>query len=111
MQGRWEGVWLSDHNGHTGRLRCLVTHRSNDVYQAWFHAKYQKIFSFAYRVTLEVTPGEGEFRFTGQENLGTLGGGLYEYAGSVEGTNFFSTYKSTHDHGTFRMGRPLGGNR
>ena len=27
ITGRWEGRWLSDVNGHNGRLRCLLTRR------------------------------------------------------------------------------------
>ena len=106
LEGRWEGVWVSDHNGHHGRLRCLVTHQSNGVYQAWFHAKFQKIFSFAYKVPIQVEATADGYRFHGQEDLGTMAGGLYTYDGSVEGTNFFSTYKAKYDYGTFRMGRP-----
>ncbi len=33
-------------------------------------------------------------------------GGVYHYDGDATPTNFFSTYKSKYDHGTFQMTRP-----
>ncbi len=46
FEGRWEGSWLSDHNGHSGRLRCIISHDTNAVYRANFQAKYAKTLTF-----------------------------------------------------------------
>lgn len=109
MEGRWEGQWLSESNGHHGRLRCVVTRQSNDVYQAWFHAKYWGCLSFAYKVGLRVEEEETRDVFHGEEDLGRLAGGVYHYSGWATATNFFSTYRCSRDHGTFQMTRPGGG--
>lgn len=108
MEGRWEGTWQSDKTGHTGPLRCLITPQTDDLYQAWFHAKYKKVFtwSFAYKVDLHVEPRDGTFQFHGQEDLGKLAGGVYHYEGKASSTNFFSTYRCPKDDGTFQMKRP-----
>ena len=106
LEGLWQGVWVSEVNGHTGRLRCVVTKGGDEAYRARFKAKYQKVLSFGYTVPLEVERTEGEFRFQGEADLGWLAGGVYRYDGRAGLTNFFSTYSCKYDHGTFRMGRP-----
>src|SRR6476659_6061297 len=55
FEGRWEGSWRSDHNGHSGRLRCIVSSKGKDSYEANFQAKYQKVLTFHYPVTLRTT--------------------------------------------------------
>ena len=107
IDGRWAGSWLSDHNGHHGRLRCLVRRLDDRSYRARFKATYWKIFHFSYTVNLQVTrEPPGSFNFQGEANLGWLGGGVYHYEGHATPANFVATYKSQYDHGTFRMARP-----
>jgi len=106
IEGRWEGSWVSDENGHHGRLRCLLTIDETGTYQARFHAKYKRILSFGYDVPLQVIHDGSVFRFTGEADLGKLAGGIYTYEGNASPTNFFSTYKCRYDHGTFQMTRP-----
>ena len=106
MEGRWQGVWLSDVNHHTGELRCVVTKREDGMYRARFHAKYNKVLTFGYTVLLKVEPEANGSHFRGEANLGWYAGGMYHYDGHAETTNFFSTYSCKYDHGTFKMGRP-----
>src|ERR1051325_6215803 len=67
--GRWEGTWKSDMNGHTDRLRCLVT-RQDAGFRARFHANYKKIFTFTYAVPLRVEQRGAQSHFSGEANLG-----------------------------------------
>jgi len=106
IEGRWEGHWLSDANGHTGKLRCLLSRDADGEYTAWFRATYMSLFSFSYRVPLQVEAQDGVWRFHGSEDLGKLAGGVYHYLGSATPTNFHSIYDSPYDHGTFEMLRP-----
>ncbi len=108
VEGRWDGTWLSDVNGHTGRLRCLLVREGENRHQARFRATYWKVFRFSYTVPLQVEAEvrDGAWHFTGEEDLGKLAGGVYRYEGHVTPTDFFSTYRSEHDHGTFQMRRP-----
>jgi hypothetical protein len=105
IQGPWQGTWLSDTTKHTDRLRCIISKTDVHTYQARFKAHYRKVLTFGYSVPLETRPVGDGFRFKGEADLGWLAGGLYEYEGSADGTNFFSTYFSKYDKGTFRMGR------
>ena len=106
ITGRWDGHWLSDVNAHTGRLRCIVTHQTNEVYAARFRATYMKILRFSYTVPLTVTASNGVWHFHGEEDLGAMAGGMYRYEGTATMTNFHSTYDSKYDRGVFEMQRP-----
>ena len=106
IQGRWAGVWLSQTNGHTGKLRCLMSKKTEGEYQARFHAKYRKILSFGYTVPLAATNVGSVYHFQGDADLGWYAGGLYHYDGQATPTNFFSVYRSKHDGGVFQMQRP-----
>lgn len=108
MQGRWEGIWVSEENGHQGRLRCLMTQTGPNQYQARFHAKYQKILSFGYTVPLQVQvlPSGLDYRFRGDANLGWYAGGIYHYEGKATPTLLDATYRCPADYGTFKMSRP-----
>ena len=106
LEGRWDGRWLSGHNGHKGRLRAIVAEKSEGVYEARYRASYAKIFRFEYTAELVAEENSDRFDFSGSADLGKLAGGVYEYEGHVETNNFFSTYTSKYDHGTFEMTRP-----
>lgn len=109
LSGRWTGTWRSDVNGHHDELRCLITPLTNNVYSARYHAKYTRgilRFTFGYTVSLAVTNRDGTFTFSGESNLGWYAGGIYRYEGNASATNFFSTYDSKYDRGTFQMRRP-----
>jgi hypothetical protein len=106
IEGRWEGTWRSDSNGHRGRLRCILTQQNESVLRARFHAKYAGVLSFGYTAPLTVTNVAGIWRFTGEADLGKLAGGVYRYDGTASPTNFHSTYRAKSDHGVFEMTRP-----
>lgn len=104
--GRWEGVWVSEVNGHRGRLRAILTEESNQVWRARFHARYAGLLTFGYTVRLHTAAADGEVRFEGEADLGKLAGGVYTYAGRASATHFHATYRSRDDHGRFELRRP-----
>jgi hypothetical protein len=106
ISGAWEGRWLSDRNGHTGKLRGIFTKAGAEQYNAHFHATFWKIFHATYKVPLKYEEKNGEVLLTGEANLGKLSGGVYKYEAKATPAKFSSTYKSKYDHGTFEMARP-----
>jgi hypothetical protein len=106
LQGRWQGTWVSEVNGHTDTLRCVITRKEDGIYKARFLAHYHKVFRFGYTVELKAQSGTNGFTFSGDANLGWLKGGMYHYEGRADAAGFFSTYRCKYDHGTFQMGRP-----
>jgi len=105
ITGRWEGRWISDANGHNDGLRCLIT-AAHGGYRARFRATYEGVLHFSYTVPLKTQPGTNGIEFRGSADLGRLAGGVYQYEGHATPSDFFSTYRSRYDHGTFQMTRP-----
>jgi len=106
IEGRWEGSWISDVNGHNGKLRCLLTREEDSRYRARFRATYWKVLRFSYAVPLEFHPHDLGWELNGEANLGKLAGGVYYYEGRASLTNLHSTYRSKYDHGRFELRRP-----
>ncbi len=105
LEGRWDGTWVSDANGHTDQLKCVVAPKPDGTFRARFHAKYRKILTFGYTVSLNVQTNLGRFNFDGEADLGWYAGGVYHYSGWADATNFHATYSCKYDHGTFQMTR------
>ena len=106
IQGRWEGTWASQPSGHTDKLRCLLEKISEQSYRARFDSTYKKVLHFKSTVVLNGTTTNAVFHFNGEAKLPWWAGGVYNYEGSINLTNFFSTYNCKYDHGTFQMTRP-----
>ena len=106
LEGRWEGTWKSDSNGHNDRLRCLISKQPGGHYLARYYANYGRMLTFGYTARLDAQETAGAFKFAGSADLGWYAGGVYRYEGRAEGTNFFSTYRCPSDHGVFQMTRP-----
>lgn len=107
VEGAWDGHWVSEVNGHTGRLRCVVTQDPATGYRARYKATYWKIFRFAYSVPLQtVATNQSSLSFRGHADLGYFAGGVYDYEGTIRPDHFQSTYKSRYDHGVFELRRP-----
>lgn len=105
MAGRWEGKWQSSVNGHSGRLRCLISGVDDGLYDARYQARYWGFLTFHYTVPLRTSQSEPPFHFNGQANLGWWAGGVYHYEGVVDTNSFISSYSSKADKGEFRMSR------
>ena len=88
IEGRWEGRWVSDVNGHNGALRCLISKEPDGAYRTRFHAKYRRILSFGYTVMMDVRQENLFSTFQGSADLGWYAGGEYQYVGRASETDF-----------------------
>ncbi|MCZ6835030.1 MAG: hypothetical protein O7G85_04580 [Planctomycetota bacterium] len=105
IEGRWEGTWSSEANGHHGGLRCIISRDDQETLIARYHATYGWCFTFEYSMPMEVDESGETIRFSAQADLGWLAGGQYEYEGTIIGDAFSSTYECKRDHGIFEMKR------
>ncbi len=107
MVGRWKGGWRSEWNGHSGGLRCVMTHTEGDRYLARFYSTYALLFFFTHETEFVVVGKEaGVLAFEGEQDLGRAFGGLYRYTGTVNGDSFRATYTAENDdHGVFELER------
>jgi hypothetical protein len=105
IEGRWQGSWKSEADGHTGALLCVIRHGDGDTYNASFNATYSSIFHFGYDAKLTGHQVGNLVHLTGDENLGWPVG-VYHYEGTADPTQFYCTYRSKDDHGYFALSRP-----
>jgi hypothetical protein len=107
LAGRWEGKWVSEKNGHKGKLRAIIRPVDDTTYRVEYDATFLGVLRFDHGMNLAAArQPDGTVSFEGQEDLGSLAGGVYRYKGSADGRAFTSTYESKYDHGTFEMTRP-----
>lgn len=117
VSGPWEGYWLSDKNGHTGKLRAIGTEDSSlgrneqgsgkEFQQVEFryHATWAKILSGGYTSDhLVRRKSDGSITVRGEKEIAFLG--LYTSEGTIEGEKFESRYHSDADQGVFVLRRP-----
>ena len=87
---------------------AVLTKAGPEIYHAHFFAWYKRVLTFSYATDLRVERRDGEtVFFRGQSDLGKLAGGVYRYEGHASPGDFFSTYTSKYDVGTFTLRRPL----
>jgi hypothetical protein len=109
ITGAWEGTWQSDESGHNGRLRAIVRRIGRDAYNVRYKAGYKMMgvpMSFEHETTLRGHFAGSTFHFKGAADLGWLPG-IYRYTGYATPEDFYSTYKSKHDEGTYALRRPV----
>jgi len=106
LEGRWQGEWISEANGHRGALKCLLTKTAPEKYEAAFHAVYAGFLRVAYVVELHGRQSGAALQLEGEADLGRLAGGIYHYKGEAAESAFNCTYRCAYDHGTFHLSRP-----
>jgi hypothetical protein len=105
VQGRWAGTWKSDVNGHTGKLRCVVSPpKGSDEQTFLYRATWMKVLAATFKTAKTVTPKTQGATFVGEKNLGVLGG-TFRCKGSIQDDHFQATYESAVDHGVFALDR------
>jgi hypothetical protein len=106
IEGAWEGTWLSEHNGHEGQLRCLVSKSTEEPHAYDFHywASWANFVSGNFAVTYHVVPKGDGFTVSGESDLGPFG--VFSHEGLVSHDHFRATYRSPEDQGVFEMRRP-----
>jgi len=105
ISGIWEGTWHSDHNGHEGKLRAIITKQGDNYYYAQFKASYAVVIPFGFELPLTVSDDGGVYALDGSADLGWLAGGAYSYNGQATPAEFYANYCAENDHGTFQMTR------
>jgi hypothetical protein len=107
IEGRWQGHWTSQQDGHTGTLLCVIRKTGPDAYTATFDATYESIFHFTYDARLEGRKAGDQVYLIGDQNLGWPVY-TYHYAGMGSPAQLYCTYHARDDHGYFALARPGG---
>jgi len=87
----------------------MITRKGDSNCEARYYAAYDWClfgFTFEYTVPMSAELEGKSWKFRGSAELGCwIGGGLYEYEGTAGGGEYRATYRSSDDHGIFRMKR------
>ena len=105
LSGCWQGCWVSNTNGHTGKLRATIEKVDDDHYCAHFSGTYQKVLPFRYRVLLSVKQEGDVLKLEGSKDLGLLFGGRFSFDATASDTEFKASYSSRRDCGEFHLKR------
>jgi hypothetical protein len=110
--GSYAGKWGSfRYKNATGKLWCILTQQSPDIYLAEFRATWHGIFSSTHTVTLRVTDrakaaGRPIAAFTGAAEIKMwIGSGRYHCTGKLSPTSFVAEYDADYDRGRFELQR------
>lgn len=99
---RWVGRWESE-KGTGGRLRAIVQAPQGQDLKVFFEAGWHG-FTTAYPVQLQAVAKDEGFKVSGNHNLKSfVGGGLYQYDGTLTAEKFSVRYSSSYDRGTFTL--------
>jgi len=103
VSGCWTGEWISAATGHHGRLLCVVSPLSDASWRMYFRAEYAGVFRACYCTDVSVEKTEDGWTFSGVSDLGLLAGGEYTYSGRATPELLMCSYKSSKDHGEFKL--------
>ncbi len=106
IEGRWVGEWISDLSGPHGALKCVLAHAAPGVVRAYFHASFSLLFTVGYVTELQTEKTPTGALLKGEEDLGSLAGGIYRCEGQISGEAFDCRYSCKYDRGVFRLRRP-----
>jgi hypothetical protein len=105
--GPWEGTWVTTTDGHSGKLRAIVTPAPEDPgkYDFHYHATWARVFSGAYKVRFPVTRERGRYIANGKEAMGKFG--TFGHKAVITEDAFEATFSSDKgDLGSFSLARP-----
>lgn len=107
--GNWEGHWRSQHNGHAGKLRCIVqpTGQQPGEYAFRYEATWQKFLTGYFTIHCQsVSQGPGRWRVSGEKDLGAVLGGRFSHTADLTTQTIRARYSARLDQGEMVMERP-----
>jgi hypothetical protein len=107
-EGPWVGTWVSEVNGHTGPLWCIVQPSLDQPgkYDFRYRAGWGILKFGDYTHTVPAKLGkDGSLSLSGEMKL-PGGLGIYQVKGKLTRETFSTTYQGAGDHGTMFLKRP-----
>ena len=104
ITGTWRGKWTSDAKGHSGPMRATICKIDEHHYRATFSGRFfMSLIPFRYSIVLTAQPDGDGVLLSGQQQLGRLAGGTYQYSGRATDCCFHVNYTSCKHYGSFQM--------
>jgi len=105
--GPWTGTWSTKTDGHTGKLRAIVTPAADapGEYDFHYHATWGKNLSGTYKVRYPIVRQGNRNMVNGDLNMGVFG--TFGHKAVIARESFEATYSNNKGEvGTFSMKRP-----
>jgi len=99
LTGKWEGLWISDVNGHNGPIKAKFKEKDGTLYVR-FRGRYAKVLPFFYRTKLIPVEQEDGIHYTVEKSLGKRWG-TFTLDATITQDGFVAFYHSQNDHGRF----------
>ena len=109
ISGCWEGKWISEANGHTGALQCVVSQVSDKPNHYLFHyrATWVKILRAAFTIECAAKQGSnGTWTVSGEKDLGPAFGGVFSHTATITQQALQARYSAKLDRGKMELIRP-----
>lgn len=109
ISGCWEGKWLSEANGHTGALQCVVSQVSGkpDHYLFHYRATWVKVLRAAFTIECAAKQSsDGTWTVSGEKDLGPAFGGVFSHTATITQQALQARYSAKLDRGTMELVRP-----
>jgi hypothetical protein len=104
-KGCWEGTWVSAANGHTGKLRCIVSDAPAG-YRFHYQATWAKFLSGEFSLVCPaIKTGPATWTVSGSKDLGAAMGGTFTHEAQITADRIKAGYRSKLDHGTMELHR------
>jgi len=107
VTGRWTGTWATQVKNGTApamQLDADVVRKRGGKYEATFEGECGR--PYKYTIRMEGRQAGKAVLFKGTADLGEKDGGVYDWIGRANGTEFLGFYTSQGYTGTFRLTRP-----
>jgi hypothetical protein len=102
IAGRWVGTWQNTNNTHGGVLKAVLKPDGTNEFAARFYAEWGS-HSGSFKTTLRGHFENDTFLFDSSKRIM---GFKITTRGNATPTDFFATYSSRFDNGTFTLKRP-----
>ncbi len=104
-KGCWEGTWISAANGHTGKLRCIVS-AAPAGYRFHYQATWAKFLSGEFSLVCPASKTRpASWTVSGSKDLGASMGGTFTHEAQITADRIKAVYRSKLDHGTMELQR------
>ncbi len=103
--GAYEGTWNSAHNGHSGKLRCIVSPAA-DGFRFYYRATWATVLqgSFSLNGTAQQTAPQ-VWKVQGEKDLGAALGGTFTHQATLTAHTLEASYDAKFDHGLMHLHR------
>ena len=103
LSGNWQGCWISQNNGHRGRMNATLCQNSCGQIEAKFRGTFFRVLPFRYRAKLDIIHQEpGMTVLSGSKKLGPIMG-EFQYDAVITDGQFNGSFSAGRTYGNWTL--------